>query len=276
MTFDYNDELPVSGALDSIAASIESHQVTIVVSGTGSGKSTQIPKRCLEMGFGVYGQIGHTQPRRIAARSVAARIAEETNTRPGVAVGSHVRFDKAFADESRLKVMTDGILLEEIRRDPLLKQYDLLIIDEVHERSCNIDFLLGYIASIRNRRPGLKVILMSATADQQSLKKAFSANVIDIPGKQFEVDVRYQNFDEQSQSEVEAIDEALRSLPSSEDVLVFLPGEREILEAQRYLQGRGFRINRFSAPVRAHDSTGAIRHISSRCKQARHPGDECR
>ena len=130
------------------------------------------------MGYGIRGQIAHTQPRRIAARSVAARLAHETNSPLGGAVGSHVRFDKSFADESRLKLMTDGILLEEIRRDPLLLQYDLVIIDEVHERSCNIDFLLAYLIKIKARRPELKIILMSATADQISLQQAFDANVV--------------------------------------------------------------------------------------------------
>lgn len=243
----YPEKLPVSRALDDIANSVLEHQVTIISSGTGSGKSTQIPKRCLEMGFGIHGQIAHTQPRRIAARSIARRIAEETGTRLGQAVGSHVRFDKGFSEESRLKVMTDGILLEEIRHDPLLLQYDLLIIDEVHERSCNIDFLLGYISRIRERRPGLKIILMSATADQLTLKNRFSAHVVELSSKQFPVAIEYRPYDEEMLTENEAIELALKELPSKDDVLVFLPGEREILEAKKYLQGRVLESTEFSA-----------------------------
>ena len=240
LSFVYPQTLPVVGAFEDLSKSIQQHQVTIVCSGTGSGKSTQIPKLCLQLGFGLVGQIGHTQPRRIAARSVAQRIASETKSELGRAIGSQVRFDKTVADQSRLKVMTDGILLEEIRNDRLLLQYDVLIIDEVHERSSNIDFVLGYVAKILPQRPDLKVILMSATVDNEPFLKLFEANLVEVPGKQFSIEFDYRPFDSKEQSELQAVDAALRTLDASDDVLVFFPGEREINDALRYLGGRGF------------------------------------
>ena len=244
--FQYPENLPVCAHLDEIANSISQHQVTLICSGTGSGKSTQIPKKCLQMGFGFRGQIGHTQPRRIAARTVAARISAELGSPLGEAVGSQVRFDKNIGEHSRLKIMTDGILLEEIRRDRLLLRYDLLIIDEVHERSTNIDFLLAYLAGVLRRRPELRMLLMSATADQESLQRSLKANLVELQGKQFPVDLRYRDFDEDEKTELEAIDAAIRELSDlGEDILIFLPGEREIHEVARYLNGRGFANTEF-------------------------------
>src|SRR5580704_15766748 len=170
----YPAELPVSQRRDEIAAAIRDHQVVIVAGETGSGKTTQLPKICLELGRGVTGQIGHTQPRRIAARSVAERIASELGTELGTAVGYQVRFNDTSSDGTLIKVMTDGILLTELRRDRQLRRYDTLIIDEAHERSLNIDFILGYLKRLLPRRPDLKVIITSATIDPQRFSAAFA------------------------------------------------------------------------------------------------------
>src|SRR5450755_190540 len=170
----YPAELPVSQRKDEIAAAIRDHQVVIVAGETGSGKTTQLPKICLELGRGVIGQIGHTQPRRIAARTVAARIAEELGTELGAAVGYKVRFSDNSSDETLVKLMTDGILLTEMQRDRRLLRYDTLIIDEAHERSLNIDFILGYLKRLLPSRPDLKVIITSATIDPQRFSEAFA------------------------------------------------------------------------------------------------------
>ena len=170
----YPPELPVSQAKDRIAEAIRDHQVVIVAGETGSGKTTQLPKICLELGYGVTGQIGHTQPRRIAARTVADRIAEELGTDPGTVVGYQVRFADTSGDATMIKVMTDGILLTELHRDRLLLRYDVLIIDEAHERSLNIDFILGYLKQLLPRRPDLKVIITSATIDPDRFSAHFA------------------------------------------------------------------------------------------------------
>ena len=169
----YPPELPISQKKDEIAAAIRDHQVVIVAGETGSGKTTQLPKICLELGRGVTGQIGHTQPRRIAARTVAARIAEELDTELGTTVGYKVRFNDNSSDETLVKLMTDGILLTEMQRDRRLLRYDTLIIDEAHERSLNIDFILGYLKRLLPSRPDLKVIITSATIDPQRFSKHF-------------------------------------------------------------------------------------------------------
>ena len=169
----YPPELPVSQRKDEIAAAIRDHQVVIVAGETGSGKTTQLPKICLELGRGVTGQIGHTQPRRIAARTVAERIASELGTELGTAVGYKVRFTDTSSDSTLVKVMTDGILLTELQRDRQLLRYDTLIIDEAHERSLNIDFILGYLKRLLPRRPDLKVIITSATIDPQRFSDHF-------------------------------------------------------------------------------------------------------
>ena len=171
----YPPELPVSQRKAELAAAIAEHQVVIIAGETGSGKTTQLPKICLELGRGVRGQIGHTQPRRIAARTVAARIATELATELGTTVGYKVRFADTSSDDALLTVMTDGILLTELQRDRQLLRYDTLIIDEAHERSLNIDFILGYLKQLLPRRPDLKVIITSATIDPDRFSRHFAA-----------------------------------------------------------------------------------------------------
>jgi len=175
----YPPDLPVSQRKDEIAAAIRDHQVVIVAGETGSGKTTQLPKICLELGRGVTGQIGHTQPRRIAARTVAERIAAELGTEIGAAVGYQVRFTDKSSDSTLIKVMTDGILLAEMQRDRRLLRYDTLIIDEAHERSLNIDFILGYLKRLLPTRPDLKVIITSATIDPERFSRHFAGGESD-------------------------------------------------------------------------------------------------
>src|SRR5499426_2129516 len=233
----YPPDLPVSQRKDEIAAAIRDHQVVIVAGETGSGKTTQLPKICLELGRGVTGQIGHTQPRRIAARTVAERIAEETGTEVGAAIGYKVRFTDKASDATFVKVMTDGILLAEMQQDRKLLRYDTLIIDEAHERSLNIDFILGYLKQLLPSRPDLKVIITSATIDPERFSKHFwDAPVIEVSGRMYPVEVRYRPLadpdrprdepKDQAQGICDAIGE-LRAAGSG-DVLVFLSGEREI------------------------------------------------
>ena len=193
----YPAELPVSARRDDIAAAIRDHQVVIVAGETGSGKTTQLPKICLELGRGLGSAeggklIGHTQPRRIAARSVAERIAEELGTELGDVVGYQVRFTDRTSRASRVKLMTDGILLAELQRDRDLRKYDTIIIDEAHERSLNIDFLLGYLRRLLPRRPDLKVIITSATIDVDRFAAHFRAPVVEVSGRTYPVEVRYR------------------------------------------------------------------------------------
>ncbi|HYH71918.1 MAG TPA: ATP-dependent RNA helicase HrpA [Nocardioides sp.] len=241
----YPPQLPVSARRDDIAAAIRDHQVVIVAGETGSGKTTQLPKICLELGRGAGPAgggklIGHTQPRRIAARSVAERIAEELGTELGDVVGYQVRFTDRTSRASRVKLMTDGILLAELQRDRDLKRYDTIIIDEAHERSLNIDFLLGYLKRLLPRRPDLKVVITSATIDVERFAAHFAAPVVEVSGRTFPVEVRYRPLlelpedDEEGEpvqrDQTEAILDAVRELSTDGpgDVLVFLPGEREI------------------------------------------------
>ena len=179
---EYPADLPVVARREELALAIEKHQVVIVCGETGSGKTTQLPKICLSLGRGVQGVIGHTQPRRVAARSVAARIAQELKSELGGLVGYKVRFNDKVSPDSAVKLMTDGILLAEIQRDPLLKQYDTIIIDEAHERSLNIDFLLGYLQRLLPRRPDLKLIITSATLDADRFAKHFAAGSVSRGG----------------------------------------------------------------------------------------------
>ena len=234
MRLEFPAELPFSAHADAIAALIERHQVVIVSGETGCGKSTQLPKLCLRLGRGVAGRIGHTQPRRIAARAIARRLAEETATPLGRLVGHCVRFDDNLEPVTRVKLMTDGILLNEIHRDPRLEQYDTLIIDEVHERSLNVDFLIGYLKQMLAARPDLKLILTSATIDAGIFERFFDDAVsYVIPDRSHSIEIRYRPppaDDEDAVDIDEAIVAAVRELDAEArgDVLVFLPGEREI------------------------------------------------
>ncbi|MEX0914034.1 MAG: ATP-dependent RNA helicase HrpA, partial [Demequina sp.] len=255
----YPAELPVSSRREDIAAAIRDHQVVIVAGETGSGKTTQLPKICLELGRGGKAQIGHTQPRRIAARAVAQRIAEELGTELGDVVGYQVRFTDHSSTATRVKVMTDGILLAQIQRDPDLRAYDTLIIDEAHERSLNIDFLLGYLTNLLPRRPDLRIIITSATIDSERFARHFApagptadqaaasappaAPVIEVTGRTYPVEIRYRPLagDKSSADRdqvtgiIEVCDELMRE--GHGDILVFLSGEREIRDTADALAG---------------------------------------
>ncbi|MFG2640816.1 ATP-dependent RNA helicase HrpA [Streptomyces sp. NPDC048370] len=233
----YPEQLPVSQKKDAILEAIRDHQVVIVAGETGSGKTTQIPKICLELGRGVRGMIGHTQPRRIAARTVAERVADELKTPLGEAVGWKVRFtDQVNPDATFVKLMTDGILLAEIQTDRELRAYDTIIIDEAHERSLNIDFLLGYLAQLLPKRPDLKVVITSATIDPERFSRHFGeAPIVEVSGRTYPVEVRYrplleEDSEEADRDQITAICDAVDELQAEGpgDVLVFLSGEREI------------------------------------------------
>jgi ATP-dependent helicase HrpA len=255
----YPQELPVSQRRDDIAAAIRDHQVVIVAGETGSGKTTQLPKICLELGRGIAGQIGHTQPRRIAARTVAERIATELGTQLGDVVGYKVRFTDKSGDATSVKLMTDGILLAEIGSDRNLHRYDTLIIDEAHERSLNIDFILGYLRQLLPRRPDLKVIITSATIDPERFAEHFKdprtgepAPIVEVSGRTYPVEVRYRpagdpgrpggpgDTADEDRDQVTAITDAIGELEREGpgDILVFLSGEREIRDTADALKGR--------------------------------------
>jgi ATP-dependent helicase HrpA len=243
----FPEELPVSGRREDIARAIAAHQIVIVSGETGSGKTTQLPKICLTLGRGERGLIGHTQPRRIAASTIARRVAHELGTPPGEVVGYKVRFTDHTRPGASIKLMTDGILLAETQGDPLLSAYDTLIIDEAHERSLNIDFLLGYLNQLLPRRPDLKVIITSATIDADRFAKHFAgrdgpAPVIEVSGRLYPVEVRYRPIADEDDTDdrtlMDAIVDAVDELAGvgRGDVLVFLPGEREIREAAEALR----------------------------------------
>jgi ATP-dependent helicase HrpA len=244
----YPPALPISQRKDDILTAVRDHQVVIVAGETGSGKSTQLPKICLELGRGVCGLIGHTQPRRLAARTVAERIAEELGTPLGGAVGYTVRFTDEVGEDTLVKLMTDGILLTEIRHDRLLRQYDTLIVDEAHERSLNIDFILGYIKRLLPRREDLRVIITSATIDTQRLSQHFDdAPVIEVSGRTYPVEIRYRPLnvdDDPDRDQIQAIGDAVDELCAEGpgDILVFLSGEREIRDTADALADRGVEI----------------------------------
>jgi ATP-dependent helicase HrpA len=254
----YPEELPVSARRNDIASAIRDHQVIIVCGETGSGKTTQLPKICLELGRGRKGMIGHTQPRRLAATSVAKRIAQELNTEIGDWVGYQIRFNERSSGNTAVKLMTDGILLAESQRDPMLRRYDTIIIDEAHERSLNIDFLMGFLLQLLPRRPDLKLIITSATIDAERFSTHFQvrgrpAPVIEVSGRTYPVQMLYRPVREEAPDDnsadkrssrdeerdlidaiVAGVDECARHGPG--DVLVFLPGEREIREAAEALR----------------------------------------
>ena len=248
----YPEELPVSDRRSDIAEAIRDNQVVIVAGETGSGKTTQIPKICMELGRGVMGTIGHTQPRRLAARTVAERIADEVGTPLGETVGYKVRFTDSSSSNTLVKLMTDGILLAEMQHDRMLRQYDTLIIDEAHERSLNIDFLLGYLRQLLPKRPDLKVIITSATIDPERFSHHFDdAPIVEVSGRTYPVEVRYRPISDeildpeeknpgggtdrdQTQAILDAVDELGKEAPG--DVLVFLSGEREIRDTAEALE----------------------------------------
>jgi len=244
-TLRYPENLPVSQKKQDIADAIRDHQVVIAAGETGSGKTTQLPKICMELGRGIRGLIGHTQPRRLAARTVADRIAAELETSLGGCVGYKVRFNDQVGDTTQVKLMTDGILLAEIQQDRLLMQYDTIIIDEAHERSLNIDFLLGYLRELLPKRPDLKVIITSATIDPQRFSRHFhNAPVIEVSGRTYPVEVRYrpvvEDADDTDRDQLQAIFDAVDELgrESRGDILIFMSGEREIRDTADALMKR--------------------------------------
>ncbi|GGF12709.1 ATP-dependent RNA helicase HrpA [Pseudoalteromonas gelatinilytica] len=247
----YPEQLPVSQKKDDIKQAIANNQVVIIAGETGSGKTTQIPKMCLELGRGVDGYIGHTQPRRLAARSVANRIAEEMQCELGQEVGFKIRFSDQVSDNSYIKLMTDGILLAEIQQDRYLNQYDTIIIDEAHERSLNIDFILGYLKNLLPKRPDLKVIITSATIDPERFSKHFDdAPIIEVSGRTFPVEVRYRPTTEINKDEMEADGDQLQGIfdavdelcdEGPGDILIFMNGEREIRDTADALSKRNLK-----------------------------------
>lgn len=251
-TISYPDALPVTARKDDIAEAIRDNQVVIIAGETGSGKTTQIPKICLELGRGRRGFIGHTQPRRIAARTVAERIAAELDQKIGESVGYAIRFDDRVSETTAVKLMTDGILLAEMQRDRFLNKYDTIIIDEAHERSLNIDFLLGYLKRLLPKRPDLKVIITSATIDPESFAAHFAdadgnpAPIIEVSGRTYPVEIRYRPLEFEASGKVvdqdpldgltEAIEELMRE--GSGDILCFFPSERDIRDAMEAIEGK--------------------------------------
>ncbi|MEZ8739473.1 ATP-dependent RNA helicase HrpA [Photobacterium swingsii] len=247
-TISYPELLPVSQKKDDIAEAIKNNQVVIVAGETGSGKTTQLPKICLELGRGAAGMIGHTQPRRLAARSVATRIAEEMQCELGSYVGYKVRFNDQVSDRSQVKLMTDGILLAEIQNDRFLNQYDTIIIDEAHERSLNIDFIMGYLRELLPKRPDLKVIITSATIDPERFSKHFhNAPIIEVSGRTYPVETRYrpitEDGDDTDRDQLQAIFDAVDELCDEGlgDILIFMNGEREIRDTADALEKRNLR-----------------------------------
>ena len=257
----FPNSLPVASRAEEIVSAIQGHQVVIIAGETGSGKTTQIPKMCLQAGLGVTGFIGHTQPRRLAARTVAQRIADELGTQLGDKVGYKIRFQDQVSENSHIKLMTDGMLLAEVGQDRFLNQYDAIIIDEAHERTLNIDFLLGFLKQLLPKRPDLKVIITSATIDHWRFSRYFQdAPVIEVSGRTYPVEILYQLLGEDQSDEGESVadDEgaiergilnALEDIQKLErthpnparpgDVLVFLASERDIRQVADRLRRQG-------------------------------------
>ena len=242
----YPEALPIVARKDEIVRAIREHPVVIVAGETGSGKTTQLPKMCLEAGRGVAAKIACTQPRRVAALSVSRRIAEELNVAWGAEVGCKIRFKDETAPETRIKMVTDGMLLAEIQGDPNLYEYDTVIVDEAHERSLNIDFLLGYLRLLQKRRPELRIVITSATIDTEAFSKAFdNAPIIEVSGRMYPVDVQYWPIEDLAgetyiDAAVTAVDMVVDA--GRGDVLVFMPTEKDIHETRRRLEGRQFRF----------------------------------
>ena len=240
----YPPQLPVSERKDDLLAAIRDNQVVVVAGETGSGKTTQLPKICLELGRGVEGMIAHTQPRRLAARTVAERVAHELGVAVGGAVGYAVRFSDRSSPDTLVRLMTDGLLLAEIRRDRQLRRYDTIIVDEAHERSLNIDFLLGYLARLLPKRPDLKLVITSATIDPERFSRHFGgAPIVEVSGRTYPVEVRYRPLadpDDADHDQTDAVGDAVEELLAEPDgdVLVFLSGEREIRDTADALAGR--------------------------------------
>ncbi len=238
MKITYDPALPIAARHEEISELMRDHQVVVVAGETGSGKTTQLPKMAYALG---YRSIAHTQPRRIAARSVAKRIAEECEVDLGADVGYAVRFDDQTTADTAIRLMTDGLLLAELQRDRELSRYDMIIIDEAHERSLSIDFLMGYLKQLLPRRPDLKVVITSATIDVSRFAEMFDAPVIEVSGRTYPVEVRYRApLDTGADDQLEAIAHAVDELPTQGDILVFLSGEREIRDAADHLAGRNY------------------------------------
>ncbi|MFK7888630.1 MAG: ATP-dependent RNA helicase HrpA [Gammaproteobacteria bacterium] len=242
MTLDTSipEDLPLALKAAEISAALAAHQVVVVCGATGSGKTTQLPKLCLAAGRGVFGTIGHTQPRRLAARAVADRVAEELGTTLGEGVGFRVRFADQTGPNCRVKLMTDGMLLQELKSDPWLNEYDTLILDEAHERSLNIDFLLGVIKKRLAQRPDLKLIVTSATIDPDRFSRYFDdAPVVEVSGRGYPIEMRYRDDDAPLPQRVCSAVQSLTSESADGDMLVFLPGERDIRDCEKALRGAG-------------------------------------
>src|SRR5215213_6600248 len=238
MKIAFDEALPITARHDDIAAAIRDHQVVVVAGETGSGKTTQLPKIAYELGSR---KIAHTQPRRIAARSVAKRIADECGVELGAEVGYAVRFDDRTSADTAIRLVTDGLLLAEVHGDRRLERYDTIIIDEAHERSLSIDFLLGYLKQLLPRRPELKVIITSATIDVERFAEMFDAPVIEVSGRTYPVEVRYRPLTESDAADMlDGIADAISELPRDGDILVFLSGEREIRDAAEFLASKKY------------------------------------
>jgi ATP-dependent helicase HrpA len=275
--FDYPGELPISKRKDEIVHTIRRNQVVIIAGETGSGKSTQIPKMCLEAGRGIRGLIGHTQPRRIAAMTIARRVSEELGEQVGSSVGYKIRFEEKTGSHAYIKVMTDGILLAELQSDPFLNAYDTIIVDEAHERSLNIDFVLGYLRNLLKKRRDLKLIVTSATMDTAKFSKAFNdAPVIQVSGRMYPVELRYRPIDPDLEDSGESnyIDAAIRAVEEIEaessqgDILIFMPTEQDIRETCASLEGRNKRYayaNDTILPLFARLSWAEQRRIFTSC-----------
>ncbi|WP_229054045.1 ATP-dependent RNA helicase HrpA [Aeromicrobium sp. Leaf350] len=239
MRIEFDDALPISARRDEIADAMASHQVVVVAGETGSGKTTQLPKIALGVG---RERIAHTQPRRIAARSVAKRIADECDVELGTEVGYAVRFDDRSSSDTKIRLVTDGLLLQEIHHDRELRRYDTIIVDEAHERSLSIDFLLGYLRQLLPRRPDLKVVITSATIDVDRFAALFDAPVIEVSGRTYPVEMRYRPLSDPDAGDLlDGISSAVEELPRDGDILVFLPGERDIRDVDEHLSGKKYR-----------------------------------